>query len=117
VPDGCTADDTERAVTVTTAGESRLEEDFDVVAVPAPSSTPSPSPSGTPTDPGSAPEPSAGPQSSAGDGGPDRGDLAATGATVVSVGLAATILVAVGVGMVRAPRRPPVGSTDPDGER
>ena len=119
VPDGYTADDTTRSVTVTSAGENWLAEDFAVVAVPAPSPAPSPEPSATPTGaPEPTPDPSAGPPPSAGPGDPDLGGLAATGATVGSIGLAAAILVALGVALVRASRRPPAATakgTDTDG--
>lgn len=109
VPDGYTADVTERSVVVTDAGEYWLAEHFDVVVVPAPSPTPTPSatPSATPTS-GPTPGPSAGPAPGPGADGPDdggaQGRLAATGATVGSIGLAAAILAAVGVAMVRASR-------------
>lgn len=108
VPDGYTAEATERPVTVTTAGENWLEEHFTVVAVPAPSPTPSPNASPTAA-PGPAPEPSAGPDPTAdpdGTDGSDDGSLAATGATVASVSLAAAVLVATGIALVRASRRP-----------
>ena len=111
VPDGYTADDTERSVAVTSAGENWLEEDFAVEAVPAPSPTPSAGPTGTP---GPTPEPSAGPMPSAGLGGgalADQGGLATTGATVGSVSLAA-VLVTLGIALVRASRRPASASTE-----
>ena len=117
VPDGYTADVTERSVAVTDAGENWLEEDFAVVAVPAPSPTPSPTPSATPTaEPGPTPDPSAGPAPSAGVGGPGDGStdpdsLAATGATVGSISLAAAVLVALGIALVRASRRPAAATT------
>lgn len=101
VPDGYTADVTERSVEVTGAGENWLEEHFAVVRVPVPSPTPSPAPSATPSV-GPTPEPSAGPAPGA--GGPGSGSLAATGATVGSIGLAAAVLVALGVALVRTSR-------------
>lgn len=111
VPDGYTADGTDRSVTVTSAGENWLAEDFAVEAVPGPSPTPTPTPSATPTTtPGPTPDPSAGPAPSAGPGGSDQGSLAVTGATVGSVTLAAAILVALGIALVRASRRPPAGA-------
>lgn len=104
VPDGYTADVTERSVEVTGAGENWLGEQFAVVRVPVPSPTPSSTPSAGPT-PDPNPEPSAGPASgSDGAGGPGSGNLAATGATVGSIGLAAAILVALGVALVRTSR-------------
>jgi hypothetical protein len=104
VPDGYTADVTERSVAVTGAGENWLEEHFAVVRVPVvPSPTPSPTSSTDPT-PGPTPEPSASPGPGSGAGGPASGSLAATGATVGSIGLAAAILVALGVALVRASR-------------
>ncbi|MFD6140742.1 collagen binding domain-containing protein [Promicromonospora sp. NPDC060271] len=104
-PDGYTADGTERSVEVTGAGENRLGEHFDVVRLPVPAPRPAPSatPSAGPT-PDLTPEPSAGPAPGTGAGGPGSGDLAATGATVGSIGLAAAILVALGVALVRASR-------------
>jgi hypothetical protein len=121
VPDGYTADVVERAVAVTSAGENWLEEDFALVAVPAPSPTPSPTPSATPTAaPDPTPEPSAGPMPSAGPGGggsTDPGSLAATGATVGSVALAAAVLVALGIALVKASRRPAAApAEDKDGD-
>lgn len=110
VPDGYTGDVTGRPVTVTGAGENWLEEHFAVVRVPVPSPTPSPAPSASPSvsaTPGPTPEPSAGPAPGPGPddgGGPGSGSLAATGATVGSIGLAAAILVAMGVALVRASR-------------
>jgi hypothetical protein len=104
VPGGYTADVTERSAEVTGAGENWLEEHFAVVRVPVPSPTPSPAPSMAPTQ-SPTPEPSAGPApGSDGVGGPGSGDLAATGATVGSIALAAAILVALGVALVRASR-------------
>lgn len=104
VPDGYTADVTERSVEVTGAGENWLGEHFAVVRVPVPSPTPSATPSAGPT-PDPNPEPSAGPApGSDGAGGPGSGNLAATGATVGSIGLAAAILVAMGVALVRTSR-------------
>lgn len=113
VPDGYTADDTERSVAVTSAGENWLAEDFAVVAVSAPS--PTPSPSATPDiQPGLIPQPSAGPVPSAGPGGgpTDQGSLAATGATIGSISLAAAVLVALGIALVRASRRPAAATTE-----
>ncbi len=108
VPAGYAAEVVERTVTVTSAGENWLEEHFPVVAVPVPvpSPTPTTSPSAT-TEPSPTPEPSAGPAPDTGSDGSDGGKpdgLAATGATVGSIGLAAAILVALGVALVRASR-------------
>ena len=119
VPDGYTADVTERSVVVTTAGENWLGEHFAVAGVPsptpspAPSSAPSPAPSPAPSaaigaSEGPMPQPSAGPAPGAAGadaGGPDTG-LAATGATVGSIGMAAAILVGLGVALVKASRKP-----------
>ncbi|WP_454852724.1 carboxypeptidase regulatory-like domain-containing protein [Promicromonospora soli] len=117
VPDGYTAEDTERSVAVTGAGENWLEEDFAVEAVPAPSPTPSAGGTGTL---GLTPEPSAGPMPSAGPGGgsTDQSSLAATGAMVGSFSLAAAVLVALGIALVRASRRPApawTGDSNADG--
>ena len=114
VPDGYTGDVTERAVAVTRAGENWLEEHFAVVGVPVPSATPTSSASpSVSAAPGRTPEPSAGPAPGSGaDGGgePGSGSLAATGATVGAIGLAAAILVAMGVALVRASRTSSGGS-------
>lgn len=118
VPEGYTADLTERSVTVTAAGESLLEEHFAVVAVPPADPTPSPAPrpSTSPSDqPARTPQPSAGPDPTIGpaDGSGTGADhLAATGATVASVALAAGILVALGVAVVRAVRCPRSGTAE-----
>ncbi|MEV0952774.1 carboxypeptidase regulatory-like domain-containing protein [Promicromonospora sp. NPDC050249] len=107
VPDGYTADATERPVEVTGAGENWLEEHFPVVRVPVPSPTPSPAPSATPSVGPTltpTPQPSAGPAPGDAAGGPGSGSLAATGATVGSIGLAAALLVALGVALVRTSR-------------
>ncbi|WP_460890321.1 carboxypeptidase regulatory-like domain-containing protein [Promicromonospora xylanilytica] len=113
VPDGYTADAVERSVAVTRAGERRLDESFRVAEVLAPST--SPVPSGTPatapsvvSTPSRTPEPSAGPPPGVGPGGTSTGGgpagLAATGATVGVVGLAAAILLALGNALVRGSR-------------
>ncbi|MCP2263235.1 Carboxypeptidase regulatory-like domain-containing protein [Promicromonospora thailandica] len=115
VPEGCAADVSERTVTVTAAGESLLAEDFTVTCdTQEPSPGPSPSP-----DPGAGPGPSAGPSPGPSPGpepvpgGPaDRDGLAATGAAVASISLAAAVLVAVGVAMIRTSRRTGVGGAD-----
>lgn len=117
-PDGRTAEVTERSVVVTTAGENRLEEHFSVTSLPGPRARPGPMPSTAPSPPNSrapmsgvspVPEPSAGPAPTtggfAGSGGADG--LAATGATVGSIGMAAAILVTLGVALVKAARKPP----------
>jgi hypothetical protein len=121
VPDGHSAEVVEREVVVTSAGENWLEEDFAVAAVPAPRLTPSPL-SETPTvdlDPGRAPDPSPGPMPSAAPGGAspdDPGSLAATGATIGSISLAAVVLVALGIALVRASRRPAPAPTRDAGD-
>jgi protocatechuate 3,4-dioxygenase beta subunit len=103
VPHGYTAKVTERPFTVTRAGENRLEEHFAVVRAPVPSPTPSASPTPSP-----APEPSPGPAQGSGSADPGDGgwpgSLAATGASVASIGLAAAILVGMGVALVRSSR-------------
>ncbi len=102
VPEGYAADDTKRSVALTRAGENWLEEDFAIDALLAPSPSPTPTPSATPTTtPGPMPSPGPG-----GSGPTDQGSLAATGATIGSISLAAAVLVALGIATVRASRRP-----------
>jgi hypothetical protein len=107
VPAGYTAKVTERPFTVTSTGENRLEEHFAVVRAPVPSPTPSPAPSASST-PSPTPEPSSGPAQGPGSADPGDvgwpGNLAATGASVASIGLAAAILVGMGVALVRSSR-------------
>lgn len=107
IPAGYTAKAVEHSVVVTAAGENRLAEDFDVAAIPVPSPTPSPSATSSASP---VPEPSAGPVPSGADGtdaggSAEPGSLAATGGAVGSVALAAGILVALGVALVRATPR------------
>ncbi|MFD2797043.1 collagen binding domain-containing protein [Promicromonospora vindobonensis] len=127
VPEAYAADVVERQVAVTIAGEHWLEENFGVTHVPVqgPTATPAPTPtaaagpapSASPV-PSLTPRPSAGPPPGVDPGGTQAGggpaDLAATGAAVGSVGLAAAVLLALGIVLVRGSRRAaePAGGGD-----